>query len=454
VMAALRLAGFAERRVNGLAAAPNETEGLEASLRLAREGAAAAPSWLLVVYGQAREFSQVFAAVDEARASARPVLDQFDVPARAAGLRGDMRLPWGGGHATRLSIDARWAQGETNERFRDLGDGFTRLRRAGGAQLIAGLAVEESWTLARGLILTGGLRLDHWRNVNGIRQESDLATGALLVDEKSADQKGWRPSARLGAAMPLTPALTARLAAYSAFRVPTLNELHRPFRVRNDITEANPALRPEKLKGVEGGLDYAPLAGLEFTATLFANWLGDAVGNVTLATGPGVFPIAGFVPAGGSLRQRRNIDGVRVVGLELGGRAEFAGAWALEGSYVYNAARVTAALMAPDLVGTRLVQVPRHQGQMTLRWQPAGPLSALLRARAAGRQFDDDLNTRVLKGYGALDAALRWQVDAGVTLFANGENLTDSLIEAARDGDGLVTRTTPRSLTLGLRLRL
>ncbi|MFZ5608341.1 MAG: TonB-dependent receptor, partial [Pseudomonadota bacterium] len=42
VMAALRLAGFAERRVNGLAAAPNETEGLEASLRLAREGAAAA----------------------------------------------------------------------------------------------------------------------------------------------------------------------------------------------------------------------------------------------------------------------------------------------------------------------------------------------------------------------------------------------------------------------------
>ena len=43
-------------------------------------------------------------------------------------------------------------------------------------------------------------------------------------------------------------------AVYHANRPPTLNELHRGFRVGNVVTNPNPLLDPETLTGVEGGV--------------------------------------------------------------------------------------------------------------------------------------------------------------------------------------------------------
>ena len=45
-------------------------------------------------------------------------------------------------------------------------------------------------------------------------------------------------------------------AAYAGFRPPTLNELHRPFRVGNDVTEANAALRTEEVTSGEVGVEW------------------------------------------------------------------------------------------------------------------------------------------------------------------------------------------------------
>ena len=55
----------------------------------------------------------------------------------------------------------------------------------------------------------------------------------------------------------------------SGFRLPTLNELYRPFVVFPITTQANAALKPEKLKGVEGGIDLTPASGVQLSATLF-----------------------------------------------------------------------------------------------------------------------------------------------------------------------------------------
>src|SRR5690606_41323287 len=124
------------------------------------------------------------------------------------------------------------------------------------------------------------------------------------LEEPDPTRVGEVYSARFAARRDIGSGQSLRLAAYSGFRPATLNELHRPFRVGNDITEANAALVPERLTGVEAGWAWASDRAA-LTATVVWNGIEAAIGNVTLAEGPGTFPRAGFVPAGGLLRPRR-----------------------------------------------------------------------------------------------------------------------------------------------------
>ncbi|MGD8326323.1 MAG: TonB-dependent receptor, partial [Sphingomonadales bacterium] len=382
-----RFAAFADERVNGNALAPNETEALEASLRLTHDGQGKEPSWSFVLYGQEREFAQTFVSVRDNRTTTRPVLDQFDVPSRAFGIRGDLRFPWGSGHESRLSTDLRWAEGETNELFRNLGAGFTRRREAGGNQFIGGLAFEHGWRVDEYWSLTGGFRLDRWRNSDGVRREFDLANEVELLDVDIENQSDWRASSRVGLVYQATPALRVRTAAYTGFRVPTLNELHRPFRVVNDITEANAELRPERLRGIEAGISYEPLSSLKAEITWFSNWVYDAVGNITLAQGPGFFPIAGFVPDGGSLRQRQNVERVRVDGVEFSAHVDIGAGFSGDVSYGYSDARIKRADNTPDLVGNHLIQAPKHRGRVTFFYEHPSSLKFSTSLRFSSQQF-------------------------------------------------------------------
>ena len=100
------------------------------------------------------------------------------------------------------------------------------------------------------------------------------------------------------------------VAGYTGFRPASLNELYRPFRVGNDVTEANAALKPERLEGLEAGITHKGAKGL-IEATAFWNRIEDPIVNVTLGAGPGTFPIGGFIPElGGSLTtaEKQNVD--------------------------------------------------------------------------------------------------------------------------------------------------
>ena len=70
----------------------------------------------------------------------------------------------------------------------------------------------------------------------------------------------------------------------TGFRTPTLNELYRQFRVGSITTLANFDLAPERLKGVEGGLNHALNDKLFWRVTGFWSRLKDPVSNVTIAS--------------------------------------------------------------------------------------------------------------------------------------------------------------------------
>ena len=100
----------------------------------------------------------------------------------------------------------------------------------------------------------------------------------------------------------------------------------------------------------------------------------------------------------------------------------------------------------------RPAQTPRFAGTLAAGWEADGK-GAQLVLRRVGNQFEDDLNEDVLKGATTLDAYASWPLTDRLQLILRGENLTDTLVEAAINGDGSVERATPRTLWIGLRLR-
>jgi outer membrane receptor protein involved in Fe transport len=232
--------------------------------------------------------------------------------------------------------------------------------------------------------------------------------------------------------------------------MPTLNELFRPFRAGLDATAANPNLDPERLAGAEAGIEFRR-GPVRLSATAFVNRLRDAIANVTLGQGPGTFPGVGFVAAGGTFRQRQNVDAVTVRGVEAS--AEWSrGSWSVRAGASLARARMKTSGGAALLDGLRPAQTPKFAGTLSASWERAGKDAELV-LRRVGAQFEDDLNTRLLKGATTLDAFASWPLGRKIQLVLRGENLANALVMAGIGGDGAVERATPRTLWIGVRLR-
>ncbi len=435
---------FTDRRERGVPFTGNRTDGADASLRLVGRGRLI---WSVLAYGQWRELESSFASVNDDRSAATRVLLQDSVPSHAFGGSFELRPRVGKRIELRLGGDARKTVGETRERFFFVEGEPTRRRRAGGETLTSGLFAEATVRAGR-LTLTGGARLDRWRISDGELVERAIATGEQLRDENYPSRSGWRPTARAGAVYDVGRGLSLRSAAYLGWRLPTLNELFRPFRAGSDATAANALLAPERLAGIEAGALYSR-GGLTLSATAFANRLTDAIANVTLGQGPGLFPGVGFVGPGGQYRQRQNLDAVRVRGIEAS--AEWRrGPISIGGGLSLTDAQVRGDGVAAPLEGLRPAQTPHVALTGRVGWDSGGRALSLV-ARHVGGQFEDDLNQRLLPAATTFDAFGAWPLGRRFQLVARAENLLDETVVAGIGGDGAVERATPRTLWIGLR---
>jgi outer membrane receptor protein involved in Fe transport len=440
------LAGFHDWRNRGTDFSSDRTNGADASLRLVGRGDW---QWSALAYWQWRNLMSSTASLSPGRTTATRVLLQDSVPSHGLGGSVEVRPPMPDGIELRLGADARRTTGETRELANYVAGEPTRRRRAGGETLTSGAFAEASAEVA-GLTLSAGARLDHWQVSGGHLVEQTIATGAVTRDEHDPKRDGWLPTARGGVLAPVGGGLSLRSAAYLGWRMPTLNELFRPFRAGQDATAANPKLKPERLAGIEAGMDFRR-GPWRASLTGFVNRLSDAIANVTLGQGPGTFPEVGFVPAGGNFRQRQNVDAVNVRGVELG--AEWSrGPWALRAGASWTHARMEATGAAAFLDGLRPAQTPAFAGTLSASWEQGGKGAALV-LRRVGAQFEDDLNTRVLKAATTLDASASWPIGRRLQIVGRAENLTNALVMATIGGDGSVERATPRTLWIGLRLR-
>ncbi len=419
---------FEDKRTLRFAGADNMSQGQDASIRYIARGA-----WQVdaLAYIQARNFSNIVIS----SSSFRRTLDQRNTPSTGLGGKIELRPPVGPDHLLRVGVDTRFATGDMYEDAYNAGvasNPRTFLRHAGGDQWTGGLFVENDWSIGD-LVLTGGARADRWTIRNGFYRQVNATTGAASGGG-FADRSGWEASGRIGALYRANDALALRAAAYSGFRLPTLNELYRPFVVFPITTEANAALDPEKLKGAEAGIDLTPASGVTLSATAFYNRLDDAIANVTTAP---------------NTRQRQNVERIVAKGVELTAAAEL-GDFQLSASYAYSHSSVRAPGQAFD--GFTPAQSPRHAASATLAWAPRQGPSLSTTLRYVAKQYEDDLQSDVLPDALTLDAVARLPIGHGLSLVARGENLFDEAI-VTRNAGGSIDLGTPRTLWIGVSVR-
>ncbi|MEZ0388452.1 MAG: TonB-dependent receptor plug domain-containing protein, partial [Verrucomicrobium sp.] len=344
----LRGSWFEETRGNGTPYTGNHTEALDLSLGV--KGPAGDVQWEGLVYYQQRKFESTFSSVNAERTAETPALDQYEVPADSVGFSLTMTFAGGlpfpaaekEGSTLIVGVDGRWIEGETREKFRFENGNFLNQREAGGTQWLTGAFAEQTWQVNPDWAVTLGSRADYWQVSDGKREERSIASGASLLDVDYPDRDGVVANVRLGTVYKVNEKLQLRSAAYTGYRVPTLNELYRPFRVRNDITGANDALEPERLTGVEAGFQWEPVKSWKLGATVFWNELRDAVANVTVLNGPDMAPDGTVVPEDGVYRQRQNVDAVTTTGVEITSRWEPAEWISLSAGYLYTTTEVQA----------------------------------------------------------------------------------------------------------------
>jgi outer membrane receptor protein involved in Fe transport len=323
-------------------------------------------------------------------------------------------------------------------------------RQAGGETAVGGVYLEGAYDQGP-WILTGGLRVDEWAQSEGHRREWVLATNATTLEQHPADTSGTTPTGRVGIRYSLNPDVWLRAAAYAGFRPPTLNELYRPFRVGNDVTEANAALKPETLQGVEAGVGGDGL--VHWTGTVFYNWLKDPVTNVTLGIGPGTFPIGGFIPAGGTLRQRQNAGEIDAYGFEGEAWGEVMSNLSWRAAVAATHARVDGGTSAPQLTGLRPAETPELTITGGLDWRPAERLDLTLDARYEGDRWDDDINTRKLRAGTELDLRAAYAFAPRSEVYLAIDNLANVDLDTATAADGTVSYGAPRMIRVGFTYR-
>ncbi len=442
------LQGFTDRRDRGLDYTAIKSEGADASVRLVGQGAW---RWSLLGYVQTRSFASQFASVNDARTAVVPTLNQYSVPGTGIGARFDIEPPLGAGVTLRLGGDVRALSGRTQELFSYTGLTPTRRREAGGATQTLGGFADLTASLGQ-LTIDGNARIDHWQITGGHLLEAPLAGAGSTTDTLYADRSGWEPTGRIGAGWRVDDRVTLRAAGYRGWRLPTLNELYRPFRAGADGTAANALLKPERLLGAEAGVDFRPTAHVTVAVTGFINRLDDAIANVTVARGPINCPGVGQVSAAGTCRRRDNLTAIEAKGVEVEASARW-GAVDARLSYAYTDARVIGAGASAGLDGLVPAQTPAHQLSTTLAYRPQNGPGGSVTGRYVAAQFEDDQNARTLRSAFTLDATATVPVGKGLSIDARAENVFDATVDTGFSNAAL-ERAHPRTLWIGARFTL
>lgn len=413
---------YTEDRGNGTPLQVNDTDWRQFSGEAA--GPSAGGAWMARVAGGTQDYFQTFSAVATGRRTERLTTAQR-TPSTFTSVSGQWTRAWGS-HAFLVGGEGKRTQSTVQEiRYSVAGvpSGpfvFGGTERGGSVFGRASLAASDRVTI--GL----GARGDFWKSEPRDATSATHSVGFLSPRASLT----WRA----------VGGVSLHASAYRAFRTPTLNELHRGFRVGNVVTNPNGLLEPERLTGAEGGVLFAR-ARVSARLTGFWNHLDRAISNITISATPALIT-----------RQRQNADQVRAAGVEVEADLRPHPRLTLNALAAFTASHFRHTPKQPALEGRRVPQVPSYQLGAGVRY--AGPRTLTLSAqvRVLGAQFDDDLNQFELDEFAVVDVYAGHSIARGLQAFIAVENLFDTEYDVGRTP--LRTIGWPRTVRGGVRMFL
>lgn len=359
----------------------------------------------------------------------------------------------GARHQMAAGLDLSNADGTIDELGNSVGGVWTLNRANGGQQRLGGLYLQDNVRLSERWQVQAAVRGDQIRNTDGYRLDTALPTGTPTLDTAYAPVTRSRLNYSVGLRFEATPQMTWRAATYTALRAPTLYELYQTnYSTRGAVIAANPSLRPETLRGVELGVDVQPSPSSVLRLNLFLNKAQDAILDYTIGTATTsgqVFTECGAVPRNQACRQRRNVAGLRTMGLESELELHPAPHWSLWASYTYNPTRVDAPGEAIDGLPARAAA--KHAATAALTFDQPRFATITIEQRYVGPRADDDLNSVTLDHFFVTGIRVSRPLAARATLYAKVENLFDADYEVTRSTNGYAEVTMPRWITVGMK---
>jgi len=441
---------FTEKRNNGTPYQTNATRKDNVTLLVADQNKSQF-SWDLNAYIQNGNFSSTYSAVNALRSLETPTSSQYSVPSKATGAAFTTHWISINKDTTTLGLDFRKIQGETRENYLYSNGTFLNNRVAGGAQNFIGIFIQEKKILRDNLYASYGLRYDTWCESDGHLRNIVISSASVIDDNKYNNSRGKELSPSLGFTWQANNSLRFRMNAEHSFRVPTLNELYRPFTQGSNTTLANQALKIEHALNTEIGFSYI-LGKTTIGLSGFYNTINNAVNAVTIFKGPGIYPGLGTISATGTVLKRYNLDSIHVQGIDYTLNYKLNNAVKFNLAYLLINTLLDKSSIAPSLIGKNLVQVPKSNLTADLHVMIQPRFYLYLDAHLMGKQFVDDQNSLPLKQYTTLDLGLNYMLRKNSYIYLNLDNLSDTEIQTGLSSSGLVNIGSPRSITTGLRL--
>ena len=427
----LRLTSFGESRRNGTPVQLNDTR--ISSIDLGFDWADAVSVRL---YGSKENFNQNFSAVSADRRS-ESLTNRQRNPSQQIGFAFQWRKAVGDHQTISAGAEGRDVRGHSAETTFN-NSRVTAFVDAGGRQDSLGFFAADSVQF-RSWFFNVGARIDRWKNSRGFSDRIPVTGVASLNDFADRAETAFSP--RVSVMKRFDGGVSLSASAYRAFRAPTLNELYRNFRVGNVVTNANAALKAERLTGGDAGIGVDRLGGRLFVrSNFFWSEIDDSVANVTLSTTPTLIT-----------RQRQNLGTIRARGIEVSALARLDKHWELSSEYLLTDSTVLSFPANRSLEGLLVPQVPRHQFNFQVNYATSAWLVGT-QGRFVSKQFDDDQNTLPLERFFTLDAEVSRRVSERMRVFAAFQNLTGSRYEIS--STPVLTVGPPVLFRLGARVSL
>lgn len=337
----------------------------------------------------------------------RDLLDEDAAPlpyysTRGRSTRAEARASLGLGHGLALMSGADWER-------TSFADGMSNAATSlGSAHAMLAFLHEQGRTLG----LNAGMRVDRHRDFG--TATTFAASGQFSLNAK----------------------VLFRAAYGEAFKVPSLFQLHSDY--------GNSALRPERSRGIEAGLDLWSRGQERRIATLTA-FRSTSRNLIDFVSCPR--PLTGIC-AGRPFGTYANVGRALQQGVEAEAAFQLTPRLQLGLAYAFtdHANRDT---------GRRLARRPRHAGSLSLDWQVladgrnAEGLALGVDLRAVSASFDDPSNSVRLGGHALLDLRANWAVSPLLELYGRVENAWN---ERCQTTSGYATQG--RAAYLGARVRL